>query len=78
MKNIDIYAKYYDFESVKKEKLPYDEAMKQRFYMDYRGVHIIFPDKMSGLSLSVTYGYDSKLFNPDCRPGKGITCLSGI
>lgn len=56
MKNIDIYAKYYDFESVKKEKLPYDEAMKQRFYMDYRGVHIIFPDETSGLSLSVTYG----------------------
>lgn len=78
VKNIDIYAKCYDFESVKKEKLPYDEAMKQRFYMDDRGVHIIFPDETSGLSLSVTYGYDSKLFNPDYRPGKGITCFDDM
>ena len=77
-KNIDIYAKCYDFESVKKEKLPYDEAMKQKFYMDYRGVHIIFPDETSGLSLSVTYGYDSKLFNPDYRPGDGITCFNDM
>lgn len=77
-KNIDIYAKCYDFESVKKEKLPYDEAMKQKFYMDYRGVHIIFPDETSGLSLSVTYGYDSELFNPDYRPGDGITCFNDM
>ena len=77
-KNIDIYAKCYDFESVKKEKLPYDEAMKQKFYMDYRGVNIIFPDETSGLSLSVTYGYDSELFNPDYRPGDGITCFNDM
>jgi hypothetical protein len=77
-KNIDIYSKCYNFEKVEKEKLPYDEAMKQSFYMDYRGVNIIFPDETSGLSLSVTYGYDSELFNPDYRPGKGITCFDDM
>ena len=77
-RNIDIYSKYYNFDKVRKEKLPYDEAMKQSFYMDYRGVNIIFPDETSGLSLSVTYGYDSELFNPDYRPGDGITCFNDM
>ena len=77
-KNIDIYSKCYNFEKVEKEKLPYDEAMKQRFYMDFRGVNILFPDETSGLSLTVTYGYDSKVVNPDYRPGDGITCFNDM
>ncbi len=77
-KNIDIYSKYYNFDKVKKEKLPYDEAMKQSFYMDFRGVNILFPDETSGLSLTVTYGYDSKVVNPDYRPGDGITCFNDM
>lgn len=77
-RNIDIYSKYYNFDKVKKEKLPYDEAMKQSFYMDFRGVNILFPDETSGLSLTVTYGYDSKVVNPDYRPGDGITCFNDM
>ena len=77
-KNTDIYSKCYNFDKVRKEKLPYDEAMKQRFYMDFRGVNILFPDETSGLSLTVTYGYDSSVVNPDCRPGDGITCFNDM
>ena len=77
-KDTDLYYKYYDYSSVKKEKFPYDEAMKLDFFLDYRGVSIIFPDESSGLGLPVTYEYDSPLFNPDYRPGEGITCYNDM
>ena len=41
-------------------------------------VSIIFPDESSGLGLPVTYEYDSPLFNPDYRPGEGITCYNDM
>ncbi|MBR4781915.1 MAG: hypothetical protein IK014_11250 [Lachnospiraceae bacterium] len=78
VKNTDMYHKYYDYSSVKEEKMPYDEAMKLDFFLDYRGVSIIFPDESSGMSLSVTYGYDSPLFNPDYLPSEGITCYNDM
>ncbi|MBO4921318.1 MAG: hypothetical protein J5372_05325 [Lachnospiraceae bacterium] len=78
VKNTDMYHKYYDYSSVKEEKVPYDEAMKLDFFLDYRGVSIIFPDESSGMSLSVTYGYDSPVFNPDYLPGEGITCYNDM